>query len=156
MGKQSMATAAALSFECCQRVFDTFGFEDPDQRVVRGFYWEDYQPGVQIKVVQSKTGKTITLPLVDGEGEDAVQLYPELEEELARTPRTEGSEREMIVRDERTGRPYVIDYMQKLHVRNRSKAGLPKDLRFTSFQHGGITEIGGRWAGRHPRGVRAQ
>lgn len=48
----------------------------------------------------------------------------------------------MIVRDERTGRPYVIDYMQKLHVRIRNKAELPKDLRFTSFRHGGITEIG--------------
>lgn len=142
MGYQSMAAAAALCFETCQRVFDVFGFADPDQRVVRGFFWEDYRPGEQIKVVQSKTGKTIVLPLVDGEGEDAVALYPELEDELARTPRTEGADREMIVRRESTGQPYGIDYMQKLHRRICEKAKLPKDLRFTSFRHGGITEIG--------------
>ncbi|WP_380925402.1 hypothetical protein [Sphingomonas leidyi] len=142
MGKQSMATAAALCFETCQRVFDVFGIADPDGRVVRGFFWDDYQPGERITVVQSKTGKTIVLPLVDGEGEDAIALYPELEEELARTPRGEGAGRQMIVRDERTGQAYGIDYMQKLHRRICDKAELPKDLRFTSFRHGGITEIG--------------
>lgn len=142
MGKQSMATAAAICFETCQRVFDVFGFEDPDGRVVRGFYWPDYRPGEEISVVQSKTGKTIRLPLVDGEGEDEVQLYPELEAELARTPRTEGAEREMIVRDERTGLPYTKSYMIQLHRRIRTKAKLPSDLKFTGFRHGGITEIG--------------
>lgn len=141
MGKQSMATAAALCFECCQRVTDAFGFEDPDGLITRGFYWDDYVPGVRISVVQSKTGKLITLPLVDGEGEDAVPLYPELEEELARTPRSGGAG-EMIVRDERTGKPYTPDYMQTLHKRIRKKAELPADVRFTSFRHGGITEIG--------------
>jgi hypothetical protein len=104
MGKQSMATAAALCFECCQRVTDAFGFEDPDGLITRGFYWDDYVPGVRISVVQSKTGKLITLPLVDGEGEDAVQLYPELEAELARTPRTDGAVREMIAPASRTPR----------------------------------------------------
>jgi len=142
MGKQSMATAAALCFETVQRVFDVFGFEDPDGRVVRGFYWDDYRPGEQIKVVQSKTNKTIILPLVDEQGGDRDELYPELEEELAQTPRTEGAQREMIVRDERTGKPYNIYYMQKLHRRICDKAELPKDLRFTSFRHGGMTEIG--------------
>lgn len=142
MGRQSMATAAALCFETCQRVTDAFGFEDPDGKVIRGFFWDDYKPGEQITVVQSKTNKRITLPLVDGTGQDAVQLYPELEAELARTPRPEGVERAMIVLDERTGKAYGIDYMQKLHKRIRIKAGLPQDLRFTSFRHGGITEIG--------------
>ena len=68
-------------------MFDVFGIEDPDGRVVRGFRWADYQPGAQIRVVQSKTGKQGTLPLGDGEGEEAVQLYPEFEEELARAAR---------------------------------------------------------------------
>ncbi len=141
LGLQSMATAAALCFECCQRVTDAFGFEDPDGLITRGFYWADYQPGEQITVVQSKTGKLITLPLsaeIDGE---KVWLYPELEEELARTPRT-GGEGEMIVRRELDGQPYPIDYMPKVHRKIREKAGLPKDLRFTSFRHGGITELG--------------
>lgn len=145
LGLQSMATAAALCFECCQRVTDAFGFEDPDGLITRGFYWTDYQPAEQITVVQSKTGKLITLPLsadVDGEnGREKVLLYPELEEELARTPRT-GGEGEMIVRRELDGQPYPIDYMPKMHRKIREKAGLPKDLRFTSFRHGGITELG--------------
>jgi len=37
MGRQSMATAAALCFEACQRVTDAFGFDDPNKKVVRGF-----------------------------------------------------------------------------------------------------------------------
>ena len=32
--------------------------------------------------------------------------------------------------------------MNKLHRRIRDKAGLPAELKFTSFRHGGITEIG--------------
>lgn len=32
--------------------------------------------------------------------------------------------------------------MNKLHRRIRKKAGLPDDLKFTSFRHGGITELG--------------
>lgn len=144
MGRQSMATAAALCFETCQRVFDVFGIEDPDGRVVRGFWWHDYEPGGWIRVVQSKTGKDITLPLVDGEGDDAVSLYPELEEELARTWRPAAVEGvpQMIVVNEGTGKPYSLGYVQKLHRQIREKAGLPADLRFTSFRHGGLTEIG--------------
>ncbi|MBB4837256.1 hypothetical protein HNP52_000307 [Sphingomonas kyeonggiensis] len=144
MGRQSMATAAALCFETCQRVFDVFGIADPDGRVVRGFWWADYKPGVSIRVVQSKTGKSIMLPLVDGEGDDAVPLYPELEEELARTWRPDAAEGEpqMIVVNEGTGKPYSLGYVQKLHRQIRIKAGLPADLRFTSFRHGGLTEIG--------------
>ncbi len=141
MGLQSMATAAALCFECCQRVWDVFGFDDPDGRVVRGFFWDDYIPGVSITVVQSKTGKLITLPLsatVEGE---AVPLYPDLEEELARTPRT-GAEGEMIVRRELDGAGYPASYMLKRHRAIRSKAGLPADFKFTGFRHGGITELG--------------
>jgi len=79
-----MATAAALCFETCQRVVDVFGFEDPDGGVVHGFYWPDYRPGEQINVVQSKTGKSIALPLVDGQLCEVVQLYPELEAQKAR------------------------------------------------------------------------
>lgn len=152
LGLQSMATAAALCFEGCQRVYDVFGFEDPDGEVVRGFFWADYQPGEQISLIQSKTRKLIQLPLTvevtvpaDEEGGEAsrekVQLYPELEEELARTPRT-GAAGEMIVRRELDGQPYPIDYVPKVHRRIREKAGLPKDLRFTSFRHGGLTELG--------------
>ncbi|TZG24907.1 hypothetical protein [Sphingomonas montanisoli] len=90
-------------------------------------------------MVQSKTGKAVTWELSAAIGDEVVLLYPELEAELARMKREGGK---MIVRDERTGQPYRFDYMQKLHARIRAKAGLPADLRMTSFRHGGMTEIG--------------
>jgi hypothetical protein len=151
LGKQSMATAAALCFEGCQRVWDAFGFVDPDGRDTRGIMWEGYRPGEYLELVQSKTGNYVQIPLVDiimidGKPE-RVPLYPELEEELARSAaaeraRTGKEPAGVIVRDERTGQAYTVDYMGKLHRRIRNEAGLPGDIRFTSFRHGGTTEIG--------------
>lgn len=145
MGKQSMATAAALCFEGCQRVWDAFGFEDPDG-AVRGIKWEGYRPGEWLDLVQSKTGTFVRIPLSDmlvTEGTpEKVWLFPELEAELALSRAGLDSPSGMIVLDERTGQPYTYDYMAKLHRRIRKKAGLPADLRFTSFRHGGATEIG--------------
>lgn len=152
LGKQSMATAAALCFEGCQRVWDAFGFVDPDGRDHRGIMWEGYKPGEYLDLVQSKTGNFVRIPLVDviagADGEpERVSLYPELEEELARSAaaeraRTGKEPTGIIVRDERTGRAYTESYMSKLHRKVRDKAGLPAEVRFTSFRHGGTTEIG--------------
>jgi hypothetical protein len=156
MGRQSMATAAALCFEGCQRVWDAFGFVDPDTaangaRPARGIKWEGYRPGEYLELIQSKTGNYVQIPLsdtivIDGKPE-RIALYPELEEELARSAaaeraRTGKDPAGVIVRDERTGRPYTVDYMGKLHRRIRDKAALPAEVRFTSFRHGGTTEIG--------------
>ena len=140
MGRQSMATAAALCFEGCQRVYDAFGFKDPDGRITRGIRWDGYQPSTKLTLIQSKTGNEVDIPLVDKLDGELVDLYPELEEELARMERR--ADGGLIVRDERTGEQYTTDYMQYLHGKIRKKAGLPKDLRFTSFRHGGLTEIG--------------
>jgi integrase len=140
MGRQSMATAAAICFEGCQRVYDAFGFEDPDGRISRGVRWGSYEPGQRIGLVQSKTGNVVSIPLVDGVGDDVVELYPELEAEIARVDR--GEPDALIVRDERTGEPYTPSYQIQLHRRIRTKAGLSADLKFTSFRHGGITELG--------------
>ena len=74
--------------------------------------------------------------MIDGE---RVELYPELEAELARTDRAGGG---LIVKDERTGKPYSYDYMQKVFRRIRVAAGLPDGMTFTGFRHGGLTEIG--------------
>lgn len=137
--RPSMAVAAVLCFEACQRVYDAFGFEDPDGRV-RGIMWAGYRPGHSLLLIQSKTGNPVEIPLTDRiDGED-VALYPELEAELAAIERREDGG--LIVRDERTGEPYTTSYMQTLHRRILKKAGLPTDLRFTSFRHGGLTEIG--------------
>jgi hypothetical protein len=140
LGRPSMAAAAAICFEVCQRVYDAFGYEDPDKRIERGIRWGDYVPGVSIGLVQSKTGNVVTIPLADGTGADRVELYPELEAELARL--TRGADDELIVRDERTGERYTKDYVTKLHRRVAKAAGLDAAVKFTSFRHGGITEIG--------------
>ncbi|WP_419827698.1 tyrosine-type recombinase/integrase [Sphingomonas sp.] len=140
LGRQSMATAAALCFEGCQRVTDAFGFVDPDGHE-RGIRWSGYRPGGELRLIQSKTGNAVEIPLTDTIGGEVVALYPELEEEMARTDRPDDPEA-MIVRDERTGQPYTSGYAKTLHRRIRDAAGLPKDLRFTSFRHGGLTEIG--------------
>lgn len=140
MGRPSMAVAAAICFEGCQRVYDAFGFEDPDNRIKRGVKWGGYRPGVLIGLIQSKTGNVVDIPLADGEGDDRVELYPELEAAIALIER--GADDELIVRDERTGKPYTPSYQVQLHRKIRAAAGLPKEIKFTSFRHGGITEIG--------------
>jgi hypothetical protein len=65
-----------------------FGFEVPDGCEHRGIEWKGYRPGGEIALRQSKTGNLVVLPLTvdvpDGEGgRERIQLYLELEEELA-------------------------------------------------------------------------
>lgn len=138
LGFQSMATAAALSFEFCQRVWDVFGFVDPEGRKRRGFVWSDYLPGQSFSFVQSKTGASVILPLYDTVEGERVALYPDLEEELRRTPRAAIA----IVVEERNGLPYTERRMSTVHRKICDKAGLPKDMTFTGFRHGGSTELG--------------
>ena len=138
LGYQSMATAAALSFELCQRVWDVFGFEDEDGVKKRGFVWADYIEGVSIAYSQSKTGKPMDIPLsemIDGE---LIRLFPVLEDELARTER----KALVIVVDDVTGLPLTYDQMNKRHRKICAEAGLPKAMTFTGFRHGGSTELG--------------
>lgn len=138
MGLQSMATAAALSFELLQRVWDVFGFEDPDGIKKRGFIWNDYNPGVSIAYSQSKTGKPMNIPLSEMIEGERILLFPTLEEELALSPR----KALVIVVDETTGLPLTYDQMNKRHRKICVKAGLPKNMTFTGFRHGGSTELG--------------
>lgn len=147
LGFQSMATAAALAFELVQRVSDVFGFEDPADPDApntaardRGIIWQDYQPGETILVRQHKTGKRLCIPLADGAGEGRTLLYPELEEELARL-RKDGATG-LVVTEERNGLPYKHRRMSQVHRMICDEAKLPKELRFTSFRHGGATELG--------------
>lgn len=149
LGFQSMATAAALAFELVQRVSDCFGYEDPvdaDGFTVadgdRGIKWEDYEPGKRITVRQHKTGKPVTIPLSDGRGLLRFSLYPELESELEHWRELQGSTSGLIVTEERSGKPYKERRMSDVHRRICDAAKLPKNLRFTSFRHGGATELG--------------
>lgn len=138
MGHQSMATAAALAFELVQSKTDVFGFDFGDH-LERGFFWEDYVPGVSFALRRAKTDNPLTIPLsaTDEDG-GSIPLYPELEAELARHTRRTG----YIVLNEVTKERYREDFADKLFRRIRDKAGLPKEITFTSFKHGGATELG--------------
>lgn len=138
MGFQSMATAAALSFELCQRVWDVFGFVDEDGAKRRGFVWPDYRAGESFSLRQSKTNKVLKIPLYEIVGRGKVALYPELEAELKRTER----QSMLIIVEERSGLPYTERRMSNVHRAICNKAGLPKKMTFTGFRHGGATELG--------------
>lgn len=138
MGYQSMATAAALSFGFGQRVSDVFGYSDQKDRDVPAMSWSHYKPGISFSFVQNKRGKAVEIPLtavIDGE---TVSLYPDVEEELARTPRRAM----VIIVEERTGLPYAKRRVTTVHRKICDKAGLPKDMTPTGFRHGALTEMG--------------
>lgn len=148
LGYHSMALAAALSFELVQRVSDCFGFEDPADadsdgdavRDERGIRWSDYQCKKSIVVRQHKTKKRLVIPLVDDRFSPPISLYPELEEGLEQA--YELGADGLIVVEERNGKPYKPRRMSSVHRKICEAAGLPKKLTFTSFRHGGATELG--------------
>ena len=144
MGIQSMATAAALSFELVRRQRDVFGFLfDENEEAAPRIAWEDYQPGEQIALQQGKTGDRQIIPLRGDQdpaasGQPGPLLYPDLEEELARMERGAGH----IVINEATGQRYTEDEAGRVFRKIRDKAKLPKGMTLTGFRHGGATELG--------------
>jgi len=130
MGRPSMALAAMLAFELCQRENDVIGT----------ITWNHYRPGVEIKVRQHKTKQWVWVPLYDEEGE----LFPELTERLESTPQRGTL---LVMRDRPDQRkkvflPYKQDHFQHLYRDIANAAGLSKELKFMGFRHGGLTELG--------------
>lgn len=153
MGYQNMAAAAALCFEACQRVSHVFGFWPDDEAVAEGrdpppgLQWSVYKPGIALALIQRKTGNPVWLDLtIEVEGE-TVALYPDLEAELMAL-REHAARDEFdqptgaMILDQRNGKPFDPRWMSTVHRRICDKAGLPKQMTFTGFRHGGITEIG--------------
>ncbi len=148
LGMQSMATAAAISFELLRRVTDVFGYEFPGEDAdERGFFWEDYVPGERFAMRQGKTGDRQVIPLrgdPDPDSDDPAAravgplLYPELEAELDRLGRGEGH----IVVNERTGKRYDEGQARRAFDKIKKAAGLPAAMTLTGFRHGGATELG--------------
>lgn len=89
----------------------------------------------------------MTLPLFiaaagDDGAPDHVPLYPGLEDEPARSRPAAGASGPIIL-EERNGKLYSGRHMSTNHRRICDAAKLPKEMTFTGFRHGGITEIGG-------------
>ncbi|MBB4210786.1 phage integrase family protein [Rhodothalassium salexigens DSM 2132] len=80
------------------------------------------------------------MPLYDRDG----PLFPGLVERLEATPRRGPL---IVMRDrpdrrEKVHLPYKGDYFRHLYRRLADQAGLPRDLYFMGFRHGGLTELG--------------
>lgn len=80
----------------------------------------------------------MVIPLTENVDDDTIALFPELEAELARTPRLA----DVMVVDEKTGLPLSYEQVKYRHNKIRRMAGLPSKMTFTGFRHGGITELG--------------
>jgi len=140
-GLSSLGTAAMVAWEWLQREEHIFG----------AFKVEHYRPKEHPKevfIVHPKTGEEVWIPLFD---DDGAPLFPELMERLD-TIKRERIGGLMIVRDwkdetEGVPVPWVTRSGDLTYMRHRTKdlirlAALRDELSFTSFRHGGMTELG--------------
>jgi hypothetical protein len=143
-GRKSLAIGALIAWEWQQREADIFG------RFVRSHYRPPARPDMS-KVVhyKNKERKEVWQPLFDPQ--TGAALYPELQAELDAI--AEGLDvGHMLLRDwedQAAGRrlPWParkggLDYMRKEVRRICDLAGLPPEITFASFRHGGYTEGG--------------
>ncbi len=134
MGYISVGTAALISFEFLLREVD----------IVARFSWSMWRPSdrpnaVNLRHHKNRRGDENTfLRLYDGE----TALFPELTERLDKAPK-HGI---FVVLTEAKGgdahKPYERTYFAQVVRLIRDEAKPPKSLTFTSFRHGGTTELG--------------
>lgn len=120
--------AALIAFEFLQRV----------QHIIGVLAWSDYIPGKQIRIEHPKTGARVDFPLYF-KGET---LFPEFEKRMAERTRRDGLI--VMLKRKKTGKiqQYERAWFHKTHVKVREYAGLPEDLKFSSFRKGGFTVLG--------------
>jgi len=140
MGMPSLGTAALVAWEWCQRVKNVFA----------SFSVEHYRPREHpnsVFVVHTKTNESFWMSLFDDKG---APIWPELMAELdaIKRGRIGGL---MICRDWGDRRPWPTwpakDNPDLTYVNTKARevmraAGLRAELTFTSFRHGGLTEMG--------------
>jgi hypothetical protein len=138
LGYRSIATAALIAFFWLQREEDIF------QRLA----WSHYRPTDApntVRIFHHKTGELVELPLYD---EDRSHLWPDL------VPRLDGVKRTgtlLVMRDKPDRKRKVhlpwatsavnpVRHVQRVVAKIRKTAGLPAEITFTSFRHGGHTD----------------
>lgn len=153
LGHPSIALAAMVTFYWLQREAD----------ILSRLAWSDLTPGVEVRIrhrknrnrAKGEAERVRVLPLVaqDPETGAPLSLYPEIEAQIAITPRRGAL---MVMRDKpdarRNGRPrdaqapvhlpYAKRYFLGLVAEIREAAGLSAHVTFASFRHGGLTEGG--------------
>jgi hypothetical protein len=153
MGHPSIALAAMAAFYWLQRETD----------ILKRLAWADLTPGVEVRIrhhknrnkAKGEAERIRVLPLVarNPETGETVRLYPEIEAQIALTPRRGPL---MVMRDKpdarRNGRdktaqaalhlPYLKRFFLGLVAEIRDAAGLPAHVTFQTFRHGGLTEGG--------------
>jgi len=139
-GSRSLGTAAMMAFHWLVREEDIFG----------RMAWSDYRPAEHPNAVLAwhhKNRKTvkIVVPLFDVDG---TPLFPEM---VARLDGTQRNGTLVVMRDDpdprkkihlpwTTGGRNPMRWVQSEVRRICRAAGLPEDISFTSFRHGGHTD----------------
>lgn len=126
----SMALAAMLAFELCQR----------EGNVIGTMSWNGYRAGAEIRIRQHKTDQIIWFPLRDEGGELVPGLIARLDETLRHGTL-------IVMRDRPDPRTklhlsYKEDHFRHLFRKIADAAGLPREIKFMGFRHGGLTELG--------------
>jgi hypothetical protein len=143
--RRSIGTAAMIGWEWLQR----------EEHILGAFVVDHYrskQRPHDVRVVHPKTGEEVWWPLFDPDAGGSVALFPELMARLDEIKRNRIAGR-MIVRDWTdktagiplpwpTGKKGDLTYFRHEVKRIIRLAGLPDDLSFSSFRHGGLTEGG--------------
>ena len=138
LGHGSIGTAALIAFWWLQREEDIF----------LRLGWSHYRPSDApdaVHIIHNKTGESVDVPLYD---QDGSQLWPDLVPRLDNEPRVGTL---LVMRDKPDRKKQVhlpwatsasnpVRHVQRIVARIRDAAGLPRDITFTSFRHGGHTD----------------
>ncbi len=146
-GHQSIGTAALIGWHWCVREEHIVGQVIDSASTIRALPWSSYRPvgdPDSMLIIHWKNNVVVVMPLAD---EDGSPLFPEL------TDRLDAARRHgpfIVMRDRPargTGvhRPWVTASGDLTHFRHTARkimqeAGLPSNISFASFRHGGITE----------------
>jgi hypothetical protein len=144
-GRASIGTAAMIAWEWLQR----------EEHILGAFQAAHYRGKDRpndVLIVHPKTGQEVWWPLFDPVAEGNVPLFPELMARLDEIKRSRIGGN-MIVRDWKdraagvplpwpTGNKGDLTFFRHEVKRIIRLAGLPDNLSFSSFRHGGLTEGG--------------
>ena len=138
LGYRSVGTAALIAFWWLQREEDIF----------LRLGWSHYRPSDApdaVQILHNKTGESVDVPLYD---QDGTQLWPDLVPRLDSEPRV-GTLLVMRDKPDRKSKVHLpwatsainpVRHVQRIVGQIRDAAGLPSDITFTSFRHGGHTD----------------